>query len=99
MCEAKTWGKMYPEKLIRGGYITVSATGKSISVAVILPYTPRIKSYPWRLEALSRHGYEYPWRLILGPPRINDIAVAVQLLNPPRIRLRIRSGSQGSTAT
>ena len=66
MCEAKMWEKRNPEKLIRGGYITVSATGRSISVAVILPYTPWIKSYPWRLEALSRHGYSYPWRLIFG---------------------------------
>src|SRR6266508_3888853 len=35
----------------------------------------------------------------LRPPRINDISVAVQLLKPPRICLRIRSGSQDSTAT
>jgi len=66
MCEAKTWEKRNPEKLIRGGYITVSATGKSISVAVILPYPPRIKKYPWQLEGLSRHGYEYPWQFIFA---------------------------------
>ena len=100
MCEAKTWEKMYPEKLIRGGYIAVHATDKKISVAAGRSEPPRIwisvavhfcdrhglMTYPWRFNYSNRHGYV-------------DGSVAVLKIQPPWICRRIRGGFFSWTTT